>query len=130
MLKISFLNIIFYFFIKYVALYVLMMFKNNNYAFLEVSNIKSGQDLFYYLWMFLFLPMVNMILFSAPLYYSLKTNSVLYFLLIIAGYLVAEYFVYTYLASQKDLTNGVYNGIISIAFLLLFFYKPISSIFR
>lgn len=130
MLKVSFLNIILYYLVKYMAFYVMLMFKNKNYAFLEVGSISNGQDLFYYLWMLLFLPIISMILFSAPLYYSFKVSNTIYFLLIIAAVLAVEYLIYTYFASQTDLMNGVYNGIISIVFLLIFFYKPIGNLFK
>lgn len=130
MLKVSFLNIALYYLTKYVAFYVLLMFKNKKYDLLKVGNISSGQDLFYYLWIFLFLPVVGIILFSVPLYYSFKVINVTYFSLIIVAVLVVEYFVYTYLASQSDLMNGVYNGIISVVFLLIFFYKAISNFLK
>ncbi|MEM6738131.1 MAG: hypothetical protein AAGA02_15440 [Bacteroidota bacterium] len=129
MLKPTVLNILLYIFLKYIAFYVFMMFKNNDFYLLELNTIGNGEDLFYYLWMFLFLPVVCMVIFSAPLYFSFKVHDVTYFILIIGGYLVVEYFIYTYLASQADLVNGLFNGLISTVFLLLFFYKPIKALF-
>lgn len=129
MMKPTILNILLYIFLKYVAFYVLMMFKNNDFYLFEINSIGNGEDLFYYLWMFLFLPVACMIIFSAPLYFSFKVSHVVYFLLIAGAYLVVEYFIYTYLASQADLTNGIYNGIISVIFFLLFFFKPIKALF-
>lgn len=130
MLKPSILNILLFWFAKYIALYVFMMFKNNNFAFMKVNEIKTGEDLFYYLWLFLFLPVVSMLIFTAPVYFSFKVKSVVYFALIIAAVLIVEYFVYTYLASPSDFINGVYNGIISMLFLLLFFFRHISAIYQ
>lgn len=102
-----------------------MMFKNDNYGLLKVNEIKNGGDLFYYLWLFLFLPIVCMVIFSAPVYFSFKVKRPIYFTLIIIAVLIVEYFFYTWSASQADLMNGVYNGLISVAFLLLFFYRYI-----
>jgi hypothetical protein len=105
------------------------MFKNSDYYLLEVSSIENSEDLFYYLWMFLFLPVVSMLIFTVPLYFSFKVNNVAYFLIIAGVCIIIEYFIYTYLASQADLMNGVFNGIISVVFFLLFFYRPIKSLF-
>lgn len=134
MLKISFLNILLCLLTKYVVFFILLAFIDNRFKTLVIDTAQDGQGIFInsiqYILHVLIFSFVLSLIFSAPLYYSFKTNNIIYFLLIIIGYLVAEYFVYTYLASPKDLTTGVYNGIISIAFLLFFFYKPISSIFR
>ena len=123
-----FLSIVFYFFIKYLIFYVFMMFRNNNFYLLEVSSIKNGEDLFYYLWLFLFLPVVCIVIFSVPLYFAFRVNNVLYFFLIAGLVLVGEYFVYTYFASQTDLLNGIFNAVISVLFLLLFFFRSIRSL--
>lgn len=130
MLKPTILNILLFWFVKYIAFYVLLMFKNNNYALLKVNEIKNGEDLFYYLWLFLFLPVVFMLILTAPVYFSFKVKSMVYFTLIIAAVLTAEYFAYTYLASPSDFMNGIYNGIISVLFLLLFFFRHISAIYQ
>jgi hypothetical protein len=123
MAKPSILNILSFWLVKYVAFYILLMFKNDNYALLKVNEIQNGEDLFYYLWLFLFLPVVCMLIFSVPLYFSLRVKKWAYFALIITAILIAEYFLYTWLASQTNLINGVYNGIFSLLFLLLFFRK-------
>lgn len=121
-------NILLFWLVKYIALYILLMFKNSNYGLLKANEIKNREDLFYYLWLFLFLPIVCMVIFSAPVYFSFKVKRPIYFALIIIAVLVVEYLFYTWSASQADLVNGVYNGLISIAFLLLFFYRYISKI--
>lgn len=113
LMKPTLLNIMLFWLVKYVAFYSFMMFKTNNYAFIKVNEIKNGVDLFFYLWIFLFLPIVCMIILSVPLYFSLKASKINYFLLIVCITLIAEYIIYTYSASQADLMNGVYNSIIS-----------------
>lgn len=130
MLKPTVLNILLFWFAKYIAFYVLMMFKNKNYALIGLGDLKTGEDWFYYIWIFLFLPVVCMVVFSAPLYFSFRVKSLIYFTLIIIATLIAESFFYTWSASQANLMNGIYNGIISILFLLLFFYRHVSSLYQ
>ncbi len=48
MLKSSFKNIVLYTFLKYLFLYVLLMFKNNNYMLIRINDLKTGGDWFYY----------------------------------------------------------------------------------
>ena len=122
-MKPTILNIIFYALVKYILFYTFLMFKDNNYKLLEVSTLKNGEDWFYYLWLFLFMPILYMVILSLPLYYTFKIKNVFYFLILLGGIFVIEYIMYTYFASQANYMNGVINGIIGIALLLLFFYK-------
>ena len=125
-----FKNIVLFFFVKYILFYIFLMLKNNDYTLIQISNLRNGDDVFYYLWLFLFLPVVCSILFSAPIYFTFKVKNGIYFILLLSAILIAEYFLYTYFASQADLMNGVYNGIISLLVLILFFFKHISLIFN
>jgi hypothetical protein len=90
----------------------------------------NSEDVFYYLWLFLFLPVVCNILFSIPTYFAFKVKKGIYFMLVISVVLLAEYFLYTYNATPADLMNGVYNAIISLVVLLLFFFKPTNLMFK
>lgn len=130
MLKPKLINIVFYFFIKYILFYVFMMFRNNDFTFIEINDLRNGENWFLYLWMFLFLPVLCSFLFAAPIYYIFKVKSNVYFIILIGLVFTAEYFLYTYFASQLDLMNGIYNGIISLLLLLIFFFKPISLLFK
>ncbi len=130
MFKPKFLNIICYFFVKYIAFYVLLMFKNHDFTLTNISELKNSRDWFYYLWLFLFLPVLNCLIFSAPIYFTFKIKNGIYFVLLMSAILIAEYFLYTYFASEADLKNGIYNAIISILFLFLFFYKHMRSLFK
>ena len=128
MLKPVIKNILFYLFLKYIFFYIFMMFKNNNFYFIN-PGIRNVADLFYYLWIFLFLPGLCIVLFSAPIYFAFKVKNTFYFIMIISTIFIGEYFLYTYFASETNLINGVYNGIMSILFFLLFFFKEISTSF-
>lgn len=126
MLKPTFLNIFFNVFLKFLIFYLLLMVTNKEFKLLQLSNIRNGEDLFYYLWLVLFFPIVDMILFSIPLYFSLKTKKTLIFLIGIIAILLIEYFAYTYFTSQKLINRDAFLKVIINAFLLtLFFYKTI-----
>jgi len=130
MLKPSIPNILSFWLVKYVAFYILLMFKNDNYTLLKVNEIKNVEDLFYYLWLFLFLPVVCILILSIPLFFSLRVKKLTYIALIITAILIAEYFLYTWLASQTNLINGVYNGVLSLLFLLLFFFRRVANLYQ
>jgi hypothetical protein len=129
MFKPSIKNIILFFFLKYLLFYVFMMIKNNDYTLIDIKSLRNEGDLFFYLWIFFFLPVVCSILFFAPIYFAFRVKSKVYFILLISGVFICEYLLYTYYASQTDLINGVYNAILSLLVLLLFFFKSISLIF-
>lgn len=130
MMKPTILNILFFWIIKYLIFYVFLMFKNEDYSLLKIVEMKSANDLFYYFWVFLFLPILFMILLSIPLYFLFKIKRIIYFIIVLAMILVSEFFIYTLLASTSDLMNGIYNGIISVIFLFLFFFRTINRIFK
>ena len=114
--------------LKYIVFYVFMMFKNSNYALIEITDLNSFGDVFYYLWTFLFLPIVCFVLFSVPIYYSFSKKNLNIFILINVGVLVAEYIVYTYFASQSNWFNGMFNAIISLLCFPLIFWKEIREL--
>lgn len=130
MFKPTILNIFLFWLLKYFVFYIFLMFKNNYYALVMIYEIKNGEDLFYYLWLILFFPISFMMLFIIPLIYTFKIKNIFLFLLLIVIFLIFEYIIYTKLASTTDLMNGVYNGIISVIFLFLFFYKHIIKQFQ
>ena len=123
MLNPSILNIFLFWFVKYVLFYILQMFRSGNYALIEFGELKSSEDWYYYLWLFLFMPVICMLIFTTPVYLSFKSKGQSTQLLILLAVLIAEYFIYTYLASPADLWNGVYNGLIGISVFMFFFYK-------
>ncbi len=102
MLKPKLQNILLFIFIKYLVFYIFLMFKNSNYALISVGNLKKFQDLFYYLIIFLTLPIVFSIVLLFPIYYLLKIRNAYGFILSMVGVLILEYFLYTFLASQAN----------------------------
>ena len=124
MIKPNLLNITLCIFAKYLIFYFILMFKSNDFYLLN-PGIRDGNDLFYYLWMFMSLPIIISILFATPLYYIFKTKKAAYIICSIILFLVIEYFLYTFLESQLDKWNGIYSGIIGISLFLVYFYKSI-----
>jgi hypothetical protein len=130
MLKSTFFNILFYLFLKYLVAYVVFMIMTKNYAMLQVKNLKNTEDILLYLWLVLFIPIVNVALFSLPYYFSFKLKSGILFFLSIALILFLEYLFYVYLNSQKHIdTNGIIVVLISIVIFYLFFFKRINTYF-
>jgi hypothetical protein len=127
MRRFTFGQMLLFILMKYIAFYIFIMFKNSNFYFLK-PGIRNAADLFYYLWMFLSLPIICSLLLAFPLYYSFRVKKVLYFFIVVSLVFIAEYFIYTYLASQTNLWNGVFNALISMVFFILFFYKSIKFI--
>jgi hypothetical protein len=133
MLKPKFSNILLFLFVKYIVFFLALAFMGGRFKLLVINNSGNRQELFsntgYYLSYIMIFTMLGILIFSAPIYFILKVKNAIYFVLLISGVLVGEYLLYTSLASTSNLMNGVYNGIISILFLLIFFYRHIVLIF-
>jgi hypothetical protein len=128
-MEISFRKILLFMLIKYIMFYVFMMFKNNNYALIQIDQLENLNDVCWYLWMFLSLPVICFILFAGPIYHSFSKRNLNTFILIIVGVLIAEYFIYTYLASTSNWFNGLFNAVISVICFSLVFRKEIGELF-
>jgi len=130
MLKPKLRNILVFIFIKYLAFYIFLMFKNDNDALISIGDLKTFQDVFYYLIIFLTLPVLFSILLLFPISYTLKIRNTYGFVLSMGCILIFEYILYTYLASPSNYWNGIYNGALSVIFLVLFFFKSIRETFK
>ncbi len=134
MLKPKFINILLYLFVKYMAFALILAFQDERFKLLVINDAQNGHDLFlnsfHYLVYVLVFIFILILFFSLPIYFSLKVKRAIYFMPLIIIILVAEYFIYTYLASPAHLMNGVYNEILSLIFLFLFFFKHIGTIFK
>lgn len=128
MYKPSISKILIFIFVKYLFFYIFMMFNNNNYALISINELDSFEDVFYYLIIFMSLPVVFSIFLSVPLYNSFRIKKFVYFILAISMIFIVEYLIYTYLASQANYFNGLYNGIISLMIFGFFFYKSVIKI--
>jgi len=131
MAKVRFRIVLLYFLLKYVILYILIMFLKSDYTFLRVDKLKSGEDWYYYVFMFMFLPIINIVLFSAVVYFSFRLKNFIAFIALISLVSIAEYFVYAFFTSQKHVDEyGVYNGIMGILLFILLFHRQIMQVYR
>lgn len=131
MLRPSYLNILFYLLLKYIVVFIVFMIVTNNYKMLMLGGIKDAGSLFYYLWMILFFPAIEMILFSLPLYLAFKVKSWILFFGVIAFNVVLEYFVYVHFTSQQYVNmKGIYIGLIGLTVLTACFFKTIALKFN
>ena len=128
MLRTSFINILGYLLLKYIVVYAVFMIATNNFKLLGIDNIKNGNDLFYYLWIVLFIPIMNMIFFSFPYFLSFKIKKRGYFFLSIGLIVLLEYLGYVYFTSQKSIdVKGIYISLISLCILYFLFFRRINS---
>jgi|SRR5690554_430994 len=121
-------RILLYFFVKYCVFYFFLIIKDENYKLLKISSYKKVEDVLYLLLIYLPLPLICSIIFIFPFNYILKSKSYLIALVVFILFLLIEYFIYTSLASQLNLKNGLYNGLISLIIFVLMFYKQIKAI--
>ena len=114
--------------LKYLFFYTILMVLNNDFKLLQINNIHDGGDLFYYLWIVLFFPIVDFILFSAPLYLSFKIKYFVNFTCVFVLILIVEYFVYAFFTSQKIYSrDSLIKVIINIIVLFIMFRKKINN---
>lgn len=130
MLKPTIGNVVLYFLVKYLLFYTGNIVYQGNYQWLNLSDLKSGQDVFYWLWMFGFLPVASLVLFAVPLSLILRLSRPIPFSGGLAGFIAADYTFYVLLNSQKPLdTYGLYHEIIGLAVLASLFHRRIRAIF-
>ena len=123
MIELTKLNICISIILKYLIFYILLMFINKEFQLLEFNNIKNGQDLFFFLWIVLFFPILDIILFAIPLYFTLKAKTLIFVISIIVILLI-EYLIYAYFTSQKLFAlDSLLKVIVNILLLFIFFYK-------
>ena len=134
MFKTSFRNSVYYLFVKYVVFFFILAFMGSRFKNAVINNAETPME-------FIRLTVVYMIyillhvfflvlFFSVPLYYILKIDSKIYFVLSIIAFLGFEYLAYTHLFSPSNNVLGIYNLIIGIAVFILFFRKPIIQIMK
>ena len=128
MLNLKVINIFLYFLIKCVIFFCILMLLNNDFTLLKISNIKTREGLFIYLWMILFFPIIDMIFFAIPIYNAFKVKKFIMFFLIITITMIIEYFLYVYFTTQHLFDrDAIIKTCISVLLLMLFFYKRIPT---
>jgi len=134
MFKISFLNSVFYLFVKYTIFFFILALIGDRFRNAVINNAETSIEMFKLTFGYVLYILVYMffliLFFSVPLYYILKIENKIYFVLSMIAFFVIEYFTYTYLSSPSDKMIGIYNLIIGIVVFVLFFYKSIIKLFK
>lgn len=125
MLRPNFINVCISVFVSSIIFLIIPMIMDGDYRLLEFNNIRNGQDLFYYFWIVMFFPIIDIILFSLPLYFGLKVKNKVLMVVSLFTIFIIEYFIYVYFTSQKVFDeDGLQKVIISVIVFAIFFYKP------
>ncbi|ASE61082.1 hypothetical protein CRN76_06990 [Chryseobacterium indologenes] len=133
MFKATFINSFLYATIKYIIFFIVLAFIGNRFKHIVLDNAKTSSEIFsltlnYILHVSIYMiPLI--LIFSFPIYFIMKIKKSIFFLLSIVLFFIGEYYFYTYLYAPSNKILGIYNMIISIILLLVFFYKVIRSKF-
>ena len=134
MFKPKYSNILLCLLAKYSVFFFILAFKGNRFEKMVVVNSENTQDflmnLFYYLIYVMIYIILLILIFSLPFYYCFKIKKPIYFIAFLSIILISEYAIYIYGTSQKYFYDwkGIYNAILSLIFLGLFFHREIISI--
>ncbi|GEN73473.1 hypothetical protein CLA01_35450 [Chryseobacterium lathyri] len=129
MLKTNLISTFLYLIIKYIFFFFLLAFIGDRFKNIVLDNAGTSSEvskltLNYILFVSIYtIPLILVLI--LPLYFIFKINKGIYFLLSVILFFTMEYFTYTYLYSPSDKTLGIYNIIISVVLLWVFFYKSI-----
>lgn len=119
--------------IKYIIFFVVLAFIGNRFKHIVLDNAASSSKIFsltlnYILQVSIYMiPLV--LIFSFPIYLILKIKKNIFFLISITLFFTVEYYFYTFLYAPSNTILGVYNIVIGIFLLFIFFYKAIRSKF-
>ena len=115
-----------YFILKYFLIFIISSIIAKNYSIFRIDELKNFSSLFFYLWIILFFPVLNFIIFSVPINLSFKLNKTLW---IIANliFILLEVLLYIYFTSQKYIaeTQSVLLFLISMIIFLIFFNEKL-----
>lgn len=129
MIKINLKNIFISLWVKYIIFFLILSFIDNRFKKIVLDNAETSLQIFkltlgYILTLLLYtIPLI--ISFGFPLYYILKIKKKLYFIFSIILFFIIEYLVYTYFYSPSNVSLGLYNMLIGIVVLYVFFRKSI-----
>lgn len=134
MFKVSFFNSLCYLFLKYAVFFFVLAFIGNRFKNAVINNAETTAELMRlslgYAVYILFYMFFLVIFFSIFLYFIMKIENKIYFVLSMIAFFTIEYFAYTYLFSPSDKMIGIYNLIIGIVVFVLFYYKSIIQMIK
>ncbi|MDV3897437.1 hypothetical protein CMU05_07605 [Elizabethkingia anophelis] len=129
MFKVNLINSFLYLLVKYFIFFFILAFVGDRFKSIVLDNAETTSEIFkltlnYILYVAIYaIPLI--LVFSFPLYYILKIRKGLYFVLSITLLFTVEYLIYTYLYAPSNKILGIYNIIVGIILLGIFFYKSI-----
>ena len=114
--------------------FTLLAFIGDRFKSIVIKNSDNFSEIisnsFYYMIYPLIATIGYALLFSIPFYFAFRVKKAIYFIFTVLSILTAEYFIYSYVDSPSDFRNGIYNGVLTLLFLTLFFYKKIILFFK
>lgn len=129
MFKIKFFHAVCYLFVKYIIFFVILAFIGNRFKEIVIDHAQTSSELIKlslgYVLYILFYITVMVLIFCAPLYYILLIKNGINCLLLLIVFYAVEFWAYWRLFSPSDIFPAVYNAIIGIGFLNLFFYRQL-----
>ncbi|RMZ60373.1 hypothetical protein D1632_05395 [Chryseobacterium nematophagum] len=129
MFKVNLINSFLYLLVKYFIFFFILAFVGDRFKSIVLDNAETVSEIFkltlnYILYVAIYaIPLI--LVFGFPLYYILKIRKGLYFVLSIILLFTIEYLIYTYFYAPSNKTLGIYNIIVGIILLGIFFYKSI-----
>lgn len=133
MFKINLINSFFYLAIKYIIFFFILAFIGDRFKHIVIDNAGTSYEMVkltvnYILYAVIYtIPIILVLVF--PFNYILKMEKNIYFIFSMILFFAVEYYIYTYFYAQSDRTLGIYNIIIGIILLWVFFHKTIRSKF-
>lgn len=121
------INVIAYIFLRYLIFLAFIYATNKDAKMVQWSDLRAGEDWFYFFWLFLILPIIESILFAIPFTYGLNKivqNKSLCIFFLMAILFVFEGFIFYLIANQKiDIGMLTKIGISVVLFLVLFWKR-------
>lgn len=134
MFKINGISVFIYLLLKYIFFFTVLAFVGDRFKHIVLDHATRHAEIFklsldYTLYVLIYtIPMILILFF--PLQFILTLKSKKWFIFFILLLYIAEYFIYTYLYASSNKSLGVYNSVIGVILLWLFFYKSIIIKFR
>src|SRR5687767_15067742 len=107
--------------VKYICWYIFHMIKIKQYTFIDIHKLKTTADFLFYLYIFLFFPITTLIFLTWPLFYTFKLSKIWAIFSIWIVVFGLEFIWYTFMASENNLYNGLFNFLISVLVFCIFF---------
>ncbi len=118
-------------FLKYVVFFFGLNLSRKTYNFFDISSLSNVRDFIYYAFVILFLPFLDIVIFSAPLYFSLTVKNKRLLIVSVLIVTLLQYILYEFLNSGNIFNaQGILLSILGLITLAVFFFKCIISAFK